>query len=180
MSKSFSNKFELGDKVLVDGEKSKTLGFDSDEGGTVVKISKDKDGVYITAEFLIEENDFSVKKHTITMNEDFFLKKDDFVYDDGVWLKVEDLKIKTHVLFILDKSGSMTSIEKQARDSFNEQLETIIDKEKNARITFTSFNHHVDVEFVEKVTHLYRFKASIRACIKCARNERAVLRNSAS
>ena len=148
---SLSLKFEIGDEVLLKGEKTKTFGSSLNEPGKVIKISKDKSGVQITAEYRREDaGDFGYQTHTVTMAEDFFLKADEYRFEDGVLLKKEDSNLKTHVLFILDKSGSMTSIEKEARDAFNEQLETIIEKEKNAKVTFTTFNNNIHVEFVEK------------------------------
>lgn len=63
-------------------------------------------------------------------------------------LEVQD-KIETHVVFILDKSGSMTNIAENARTFFNEQLATLkasANEYMQNFVTLVGFHHEIVVE----------------------------------
>lgn len=67
---------------------------------------------------------------------------------------IKQIKPRTHVAILLDKSSSMSSIAKFAIDTFNEQVEALQDMSKDQDITVTlaNFSHDVDtVYFAEPV-----------------------------
>lgn len=70
---------------------------------------------------------------------------------NGKWFvkKQEDKKPKTHVIMVLDKSGSMASIRKETIDHFNEQVDKIrkIAKDQDVSISLINFNEELQEKF---------------------------------
>jgi uncharacterized protein YegL len=72
-------------------------------------------------------------------------------------------KAKTHVVLLLDKSGSMASIREPIIRDFNEQIETIQDRSNDleTQVTYVTFNHDVTFEFIgEKADSLKPLNAT--------------------